>query len=196
MIRFGRVGCFFLCPCGEVRKCRPVPNFFTSRQTLMPEFDQSFLYLDSPGRDRGPVSYETALGSASPSGILRMCAKIHTRRQGGDSRWVRSCALHLRGSNFLARSFSDRVIDAVCRSGALCDKAPGWSGIGIHQKSVVGLPRLRLTLLDDDHDRGENQDSQNSRCKTGRIAIESADGVPRHLTPFAPFVFSVLSNGF
>jgi hypothetical protein len=40
MVRFGGIGGFFAYCAVQVRKCRPIPRFFTPLQTLMPEFDQ------------------------------------------------------------------------------------------------------------------------------------------------------------
>jgi hypothetical protein len=45
MGRFGGVGGLFVYPCVQVRE-RPVPRFFSFRQTLMPEFDQPPFYID------------------------------------------------------------------------------------------------------------------------------------------------------
>jgi hypothetical protein len=35
----GGVSGFLICPCFQVRKCRPASRFFILRQTLMPKFD-------------------------------------------------------------------------------------------------------------------------------------------------------------
>jgi hypothetical protein len=56
MIRSGGVSGFLFQSAVQIRKCRPIPRFFTPRQTLMPEFDQPPFYIDRtklPGR---PVS--------------------------------------------------------------------------------------------------------------------------------------------
>ena len=52
MVRFGGVGGFFSFPSVQVRKCRPASGFFASRQTFMPEFDQSPFYIDRSRRHR------------------------------------------------------------------------------------------------------------------------------------------------
>ena len=70
------------------------------------------------------------------------------------------------------------------------------SGTGIQQQTAFHLRSVRLVLLDREHESRENHGTQNSRCKPNSIAIESADRVPFHLTPFVIFVSSVLSNGF
>jgi len=52
MVRFGGVGGFLFYPSVQVRKCRPAPRLFASRQTFMPEFDQPPFCTDISRRHR------------------------------------------------------------------------------------------------------------------------------------------------
>jgi hypothetical protein len=67
MVRFGGIGGFFAYCAVQVRKCRPIPRFFTPLQTLMPEFDQPPFYID---RTKLPGHPDQDNLNGAPRGLL------------------------------------------------------------------------------------------------------------------------------
>ena len=57
------------------------------------------------------------------------------------------------------------------------------NGIGIRQNVAFSLPRLRLVLLDYEHESRENHGPKNAGCKPSSITIETSDYVACHWNP-------------
>ena len=174
MIRFGGVGGFFPCLSVQIRKCRPGPRFFLSRQTLMPKLDQPSFYIDIAKRHRRRVSQIVGPSSFHRRRRWPMCVTIYFGSERDNGCWSGSCCrLRLCGRNFRERSFSERLIIAAPPSGshfavgfgASGNRAPRCRGIGIQQKAAFSLRRVRSPLFDREHESRKDHGSHNSRCK-------------------------------
>jgi hypothetical protein len=188
--RFGGVGGFFPSPSVQVRKRRPGLSFFTARQTQMPELDQPPFYIEGSKCPRRSASCFSRLWSYGSSRVFPSSRKsgtgIGTRAMTIPRRpWAngsRCSGFRLPGRSSIAGSFSDRVIHAARLSGSHLVVAVGIIGIGNRQKVAFRWRRLRLALLDHEHQCRKNHGAQNSRRQPSSIAIEFADRVAFHLS--------------
>jgi hypothetical protein len=85
----------FYLPLCSSSKMSPASRFFSVRQTLMPERDQSPFYFVRSRRHRRSVSCIAGLWSSYSCRVLPMCVSMYFGSEGRNGSRSRSCGFHL-----------------------------------------------------------------------------------------------------